>query len=78
MSRQALAHYGAIQRLPREVGEDLDDRGAPQVVVRWIAWGVSDEDRAARYAAASAEQVRTGRWPAEVEELRELGRKREV
>jgi len=39
VSRQTLAHYRRVTRLPRDLGEDLDRRSAPLSVFKWIAWG---------------------------------------
>ncbi|MFT3775585.1 MAG: hypothetical protein QM820_60325 [Minicystis sp.] len=63
ISRQALATYRRIQRLPPAWGEESDRRGAPLAVVRWIAWGKAQEERERRYREALASWDQAGRWP---------------
>jgi len=76
VTRQALAHYRWIARLPRAMGEDLDRRGAPQFVMRWIAWAKPAEARQLRYEAAIEHHARMGRWPKwdRLREMAESGR----
>jgi hypothetical protein len=63
VSRQTLAHYRRIQRLPRAMGEQLDRLDAPFHVLRWIAWASTDVERGARYSKALDRRQHTGRWP---------------
>ncbi len=63
VSRQTLAHYRRIHRLPRDVGEDLDRRGAPFAIFRWVAWGATTAEKRARHAIAVEHHARTGHWP---------------
>ncbi len=62
VSRQTLAHYRKIRDIPPDLGEDLDRRGAPFAVLRWIAWGATTAETRARHAAAVKLYASTGRW----------------
>jgi hypothetical protein len=65
ISRQTMAHYRHIRDLPQPMGEDLDRRGAPLFVMRWIAWGIAlgPAVRKKRYQAAVAFYKKADRWP---------------
>jgi len=63
VSRQALASYRRIAKMPPVWGEALDGRGAPLFVVRWVAWAndVDEGERRLREAITSWDGRR--RWP---------------
>jgi hypothetical protein len=63
VSPQTLATYRRIRRLPRVWGEELDRRGAPLFVMRWIAWAVDPSEKERRYTTALASWEQAGRWP---------------
>lgn len=63
VTRQVLAQYRAIDRLPPDLGASLDRRGAPQVVVRWIAWARDYKQMETRFAIATEYNALTGGWP---------------
>jgi hypothetical protein len=63
LSRQTLALYRRIRKLPPELGEELDRRAAPLAIFRWVAWGAGDAEQRARHAATVEHHARTGRWP---------------
>lgn len=62
VSRQTIATYRRIERLPQEWGLTLDQRGAPLAVLRFIAWGQDPEERKRRFDEALAFRATTGKW----------------
>jgi len=53
--------YLRIARLPKEVGEALDEAGAPVRVYRFVAWGKGGAER--RHALVLHLRALLGRWP---------------
>jgi len=63
VSRQTLATYWRIKRLPRDWGEALDRREAPLAVMRWIGWAADRGERERRYREAIASFDGNVGWP---------------
>jgi hypothetical protein len=69
ISRQTLAHYRRVSRLPPDIGLGLDHLGAPIRVIRWIAWASTATERDRRLAVSLAVREQALRWPNESELL---------